>query len=657
MIDTKPYFNFRDAERWTHTFKRTQREYIKKTVKPVEPLAVMLGRAYADTARKRSYVAANLQLREATHSLTRHDLNLSWNDDELCRWCEHRAQKCVPLLREAEGTDSADAIADILERGAEVLGRYGIEMPDPEKLGALPVLRRLVDPKWWRLKARRLQALEVERIAILLGRVRKGVEVYCSDTTVKRRSAQRWRNRKYLENTEAENQDGQRYTLAELADLSISNPRIRRGELMMRVRGFDECAQLLGHVREFWTLTSPSRCHRWTTAGGFVHENGKWDKTTPSQAQRQMGTVFQRIRTALGNRGVRLYGFRVVEANHDGTPHWHMAVFYMPVWTVRARFSHWPRIPVNADDDNGKGKTGVEFYPCELGRAASPRVRAIVRRYALQFMEEGDAKELGAKKHRALFEVIDPERGDAAGYLAKYITKAIDATDAGDLVQQDLYGYDMQDSARRVEAWASCNRIRQFQQIGGPSVTAWREMRRAMADEVTQADLFDAPKPVQLAAEAADEGEWLAFVLLMGGPMVKRADQLVRLGYWHEHDAETGEVIGQVFDRYGGEAKARIYGLSYAEGAGNILTRVHTWTVHRPGEEKPQAETCAEMLADTHQQLREMEAAREWAPWSIVAQLRAAAAVEVVEKEAKAETADWFCFLGGANAPPLEFCQ
>lgn len=719
-MNVAAFLGFRDAEKWNGIFTGEQKKFLKKTVTPVQPVAGMLARAYVEQAQRTDYVKANCELRDATKHLQRYDLNLSWSDDELADWCERKALKGMALLREAEKSESLSTITELVLKGVAMMSRYGME-PDPDQWGPVGFLRRLSDPAWWRKMARRFQRREVEKLAILLRRVRKGREIYCSDETVRRRGAQRFRNRKYLENTEAENEEGQRYTLADLADLSISNPRIRRGELMLRIRGFDEVAQLLGHVREFWTMTTPSRLHRWTTVGNVVRENPRWDGSMPRDAQDWLTDRWAKIRAALGRRGIRMYGFRVVEAHHDGTPHWHAAMFYSPFWMRQ----------VDEDED------GKPIWEEDETRAASPRVRAIVRRYMIEEEREALRDALKAEKragndwlrtlgpwhtahkrtlkvtaktavriyqeymaredkayaakrafadacnatkatrqplkhaiaHRCDFDDIDPVKGDAAAYLAKYITKAIDATDAADLVQADMYGYDMGDSARRVEAWASSWGIRQFQQIGGPSVSAWRELRRALAGDVTQADLFDAPKPVQLAADAADEGDWQAFVLLMGGPCVKRDDQLVRLGYWNEHDAETGECRGRVFNRYGEEAEAALFGLTYGHGDGAIVTRVHSWKIHRPGEERPETETSQDIEKHTRAILRETAADSEWKPWAFVSlrtdELNANAfGMGPHKKDATVDFwKEWrdlrkgFCPLGAPPGAPLEFCQ
>jgi hypothetical protein len=185
-------------------------------------------------------------------------------------------------------------------------------------------------------------------------------------------------------------------------------------------------------------MTCPSRMHKWRTVKGStgrVMENPRYDGTTPAEAQKYMAGVWARIRASLGRQGVRLYGFRIAEPNHDGTPHWHLLVFHQA--------------------DQAKA------------------LRGTIWRYALADSPD----EPGAHKHRVDFKPIDWSRGTAAGYIAKYVAKNID----GYKLDKDLLGNDALETSARVEAWAATWRIRQFQQVGGPPVGVWRELRRVEA--------------------------------------------------------------------------------------------------------------------------------------------------------------------------------
>ncbi|PTR06618.1 bacteriophage replication gene A protein [Nitrosospira sp. Nsp5] len=86
---------------------------------------------------------------------------------------------------------------------------------------------------------------------------------YVSDETLQREQKQNRRNRIILEQCIATNELGQEYTLQQLADLSVSNPRIRRAELMTRIAGLDAVAQSLGHTGVFYTVMHQFFSHRY----------------------------------------------------------------------------------------------------------------------------------------------------------------------------------------------------------------------------------------------------------------------------------------------------------------------------------------------------------------------------------------------------------
>lgn len=406
--------------------------------------------------------------------------------------------------------------------------------------------------QWWRRKLRAKHGREIERAAIHANIVNSKNQIYASDTTVKHRRTQNERNRGILAELEAVNELGDAFTLEELSARTVSNPAIRRAELMTRIRGFEEVAGSLGHVGEFYTVTCPSRMHSTHKKNG--RRNPKYDGTTPRQAQKYLCRVWARIRAALHRRKIELYGFRVAEPQHDGTPHWHM-LFFMPAGQKK--------LVRNLTEQYARGIVKPHWY---YEHRANYRARGwCIRKGSGVCWLENNGGERGAKKYRFEAIAIDPAKGTAAGYIAKYIAKNID----GYAIDADLFGNDPKQAAARVSAWAARWGIRQFQQIGGPSVTTWRELRRVK----------EAPAGVlEDARAAADAGEWMQYIKIMGGPVIPRDMRPIQLMKAGPVDYETGEIK---LNKYGEPAADQIKGVS----AGNVdlPTRFYEWTISKKG--------------------------------------------------------------------------
>lgn len=356
---------------------------------------------------------------------------------------------------------------------------------------------RMMAPEWWYLRLKRARDLQREHLAIAVGQVQKTASAYVSRKTLGEWIDQKKRNTEFFKKFDLINEDGDRVSLADMVYGSVANPAIRRCELMVRMRGFEDIANEQGLAGEFYTITAPSRYHAVHSKGGFV---GHWNGCNPQDTQKYLCGVWAKCRAAISRAGIHVFGFRVVEPHHDGTPHWHMLLFMRP-----------------QDVDT------VRDILCYHARAA----------------DSEELQSLNALKARFHVEPIDPEKGSATGYIAKYISKNIDGF-ALDGEQDEETGESLRDMAKSVSAWASRWRIRQFQQIGGAPVTVWRELRRLGDQRLT-----DSRMDAVLAA--ADVGDWAAYIQLQGGALVARRDLVVRLAYEiTEQGNEYGEDVQRV---------------------------------------------------------------------------------------------------------------
>ncbi len=474
------------------------------------------------------------------------------------RWC----------LSDSDVRDMARRIADEAEEldGLEVAAGASIERRfdtlrmlarvsgvDVAALSVEGSIARMKDETWWRRALRVKVARVVEAGAVKLGIVNARAGGYASNNAVTRRADQLQRNALALSQTFYRNEAGQVYSLAELAAASVSNPEIRGGELMTRIRGAEEYADALGHVGLFVTLTCPSAMHAMTQgSGGRPIKNKRYDgESTPRDGQAWLRRQWSRTRAALARCGVKVYGLRVAEPHHDATPHWHALLW------------------------------------AESEQTAA-RAESIIRDYWLR--EYGE--ERGAEKNRV--NVKRMTAGGAAGYVAKYIAKSVGhhvLPDSLDSAQGELLTVEAGDvpGHRRVDAWAATWGIRQFQFIGMPSVTVWRELRRVTSDQAGTARVQwgDVGAWRAWAASGARTLEglggvpcWRTFMVAMGGHCLGRGRWALRVA----RRAEPGRV-----NRYGEELRRcawRAVGVETESGRW-LVSRRQAW-VHvsqREGED------------------------------------------------------------------------
>ncbi len=372
---------------------------------------------------------------------------------------------------------------DALIVAAQACDSNGVNLPDFEK--PADIVARVRCELWWRRQLRRLHIRSLEHSNIRLHYVHYQSDPYASDDAVRRRIAQNRRNAATLAAVTLENEEGQRYTLEQLAALGMANKALRRGEMMTRLRGCEVLADAAGFAGVMFTLTCPSRFHAVRQLGGRVKwiANKKHDPSlTPREAQLYLRKVWARIRAQLKREGVTFFGMRVAEPHHDSTPHWHGLVFSN-----------------NVD-----------------------RFCSIMRRHGLK----DSASERGAQERRVRFERIDRAKGSAVGYIAKYIAKNIDGAHVGEhktsegfVVQADMWEDDEITPSQRVEAWAATWGIRQFQQFGGAPVGVWRELRRVKVEDLPTEEESPAIRAAWAACQKTEthKADWAEYARAMGG--------------------------------------------------------------------------------------------------------------------------------------------
>jgi hypothetical protein len=423
-------------------------------------------------------------------------------------------------------------------------------------------LCRLLCEKWWLRKLRRVHRQKHEEIAIACGVVHSGTQCYVSNATYQYYEQREAENRKVLNDMVAYNEDtGQEVPLPDLIAKSVSNPQIRRHELMTRMRGCEDYAKQHDQVGLFITVTAPSKYHPTTTKKMFGTKttiaNPKYNGATPDQTNRYLNNVWALVRSALDKFNIKPYGFRVVEPHEDETPHQHYMLFCLP--------------------------------------EQQDKIIEIFKHYGLK--EDGHEK--GAKKHRVTIVQIDPKKGSATGYIAKYISKNIDGFQSdGTEIDGDNYGNQASIAAKRITAWRKCWGIRAFQPFGQPSVTVWRELRKyssedtlkqhkAKLDEQKQQPhsahvvaYINQSRPakkchddiIEKSRMWADTGHWDKFIETMGGVNIRSTNRPL----WLLKADEPKQ------NRYKEAVPHKAIGVT--SHTGRILTSDSTWTLHRKGE-------------------------------------------------------------------------
>jgi hypothetical protein len=451
--------------------------------------------------------ASNLYALDLKELFPESGLPFHATDDEIAAAAE-RAVRNIRMRLRPKMTEP-----ELLAMLGRIARRYRVDMPARDAAGTRA---RMLDPAWWR-RALRRRFQTVEGAAIKAGCVHKLAAKYVSDEAMRRHHRHAQRIAKLLESLEAVNETtGEVLPLDEVAAHSLANPENRRAAMMVCVRGLEARAADLGFVGVFITITCPSRMHARLSVTG--EPNPTYDGTSPARAQKYLARLWNSAGRKLKRSGIepgrRYFGLRVVEPHHDATPHWHLLAFVAPLY--------------------------VEAFLDTL------------REYALK----DSGQEPGAQVRRFRVERIDPRKGSAAGYVAKYVAKGIDGHGVGEDLEA---GGSAVSNAVRIVVCARIWHWRQFQFFGVGALTPFRELYRL--DRVPEC--FEALLAgLWQAARAGDFGAFLR----------ARAACHARLATFRPPCPSR---------RYPGELSHRLRGIVVEGDAGPvpIITRPDDWSV------------------------------------------------------------------------------
>ncbi|MCL6372005.1 replication endonuclease [Pectobacterium versatile] len=417
----------------------------------------------------------------------------------------------------------------IFMRISRAVCSYGLEMPKmreiydfleisfsdwPDEIQNIfyGALARVTEPTFWTQKLWRIRCHWMGCRDTARNRVHKIISPYVSVRALREFAAAQQRMKTFLEQNELES-DGDRISLQTAYESGNSAPKNRRTELMVRLRHTGDFFTSEGYDGYFLTITLPSRYHANRVNG---RENENCTVIDPRSGQEELSRIWRNIHRKFSRENIFSAGFRMVEPNHDGTPHWHCVIWFRPEQAQDA-------LKIFRDRYCARDWETIAHNP-EIRFQATP---------------------------------IDPERG-AAAYCAAYVSKNIDGFQ---LDTDSEAGLSAVDGATRATAWARLYRIRQFQQFGCVGATAWRELRRLRQSPDCDPTLRD-------FWQAADDGDFGQFIRLSrehGGVSLYRVD---------------ADFSGQELRNRWGEKTTKIRGVCLSVSPlTRVQTRTRDWVI------------------------------------------------------------------------------
>lgn len=419
------------------------------------------------------------------------------------------------------------------------------EPPAPEfmEIGLL----KLKCDRWWCRKLLTVRKRYLEKLEVLAGNVGHK-SPYASKRAVAEWLRGQLATQEWAKSGELVSQSGSVISLEQALAAGMGDPENMRCELMKRISGLEDYAEELQLQGLFFTLTAPSKYHQ-----SSKNWNGAW----PDETQRYLVKTWGKARAAIKRLNIRYFGVRVAEPHKDNCPHWHILLWCDPAHAKKlcrvvkkyfceedkheliARFKN--RVELRKKYRQAKKRYG--YFTKILGKKVKKPVKNYwpsAPRFTVDLIETAPRDETGKRK------------GGAAAYIAKYISKNINAAGVENLICEET-GQVVSETIHHVQTWKSDWGIRQFQFQGCDPITVYRELRRVRQSV--------AAEKLELVRQGAESEKFIDFI---------KAMQHVDCGIAYEVEPMANQY---------GEAAKRVKGVTVEDAT--AWTRVEKWQLRR----------------------------------------------------------------------------
>lgn len=479
-------------------------------------------------------------------------------------------------------------------------------------------LLRMTCAQWWERKLQKIRKRNREYAELAALEVGAKGSPYCSRETVAEFLRDQLAFQAWAKGREMVSELGDTIELQKAIDSGMANPENMRVELMKRIAGLEDYAEEIGAKGAFVTLTAPAKYHR---KSGSRH-NPAWNGCDPKQTSDYLVNTWKLARAAIDRQEIKWFGVRVAEPHKDGTPHWHLMLWAAPgdlqalkkiifkYFTQEDSAELWARWHGRHLRNNGpycdiktREVIGRKVFPdfkraCAIYRkrvkaekAKQKKAQKANKSYTPRHYQKPQLSSLLPWGPRFVWVDIettprDKETGirakSAAGYIAKYISKNINAaglanmvdSETGELMAQSMAQLVNKDGVKlvalaRAKAWASLWGIRQFQFQGCEPITVYRELRRVReAIEHEQ---------IEKIRQGAESERFLDFIKAIKEVNAQAAAEAAAREEKARRVCVSFDVIPQG-NQYGEDAK-KVVGVSLAEFVKK--TRLIAWEIRR----------------------------------------------------------------------------